>query len=143
MSMIELRSDTMTQPTAAMRQAMAEAEVGDDVFGEDPTVNRLEQMAADRLGKEAALYVTSGTMANLVSQLAHCGRGDEIILGSHAHTFFYEQGGSAAVGSLHPRTVPNQPDGKMALEEIETAIRSDNVHFPRSRCRYCVYFPIE
>lgn len=133
MQMIELRSDTMTQPTAAMRKAMAEAEVGDDVFGEDPTINRLEEMAADRLGKEAALFVSSGTMANLVSQLAHCGRGDEIILGSHAHTFFYEQGGSAAVGSLHPRTVPNQPDGKMALEDIEAAIRGDNVHFPRSR----------
>lgn len=133
MQMIELRSDTMTQPTAAMRKAMAEAEVGDDVFGEDPTVNRLEEMAADRLGKEAALYVSSGTMANLVSELTHCGRGDEIILGSHAHTFFYEQGGSAAVGSLHPRTVPNQPDGKMALEDIEDAIRGDNVHFPRSR----------
>ncbi len=133
MPMIELRSDTMTQPTATMRQAMAEAEVGDDVFGEDPTVNRLEDIAADRLGKEAALYVTSGTMANLVSELAHCGRGDEIILGSHSHTFFYEQGGSAAVGSLHPRTVPNQPDGKMALDEIEAAIRGDNVHFPRSR----------
>ena len=123
----------MTQPTASMRKAMAEAEVGDDVFGEDPTVNRLEEMAADRLGKEAALYVSSGTMANLVSQLSHCGRGDEIILGSHAHTFFYEQGGSAAVGSLHPRTVPNQPDGKLALEDIEAAIRGDNVHFPRSR----------
>lgn len=133
MPIIELRSDTMTQPTAAMRQAMVRAEVGDDVFGEDPTVNRLEEMAADRLGKEAALCVASGTMANLVSQLAHCGRGDEIILGSHAHTFFYEQGGSAAVGSLHPRTVVNQPDGKLALEDIEAAIRSDNVHFPRSR----------
>jgi threonine aldolase len=133
MPIIELRSDTMTQPTAAMRQAMAQAEVGDDVFGEDPTVNRLEEMAADRLGKEAALYVSSGTMANLVSQLSHCGRGDEIILGSHAHTFFYEQGGSAAVGGLHPRTVSNQPDGKMALAEIEAAIRGDNVHFPRSR----------
>lgn len=133
MKIIELRSDTMTQPTAAMRKAMAEAAVGDDVFGEDPTVNRLEEMAADRLGKEAALFVTSGTMANLVSQLTHCGRGDEIILGSQAHTFFYEQGGSAAVGGLHPRTVPNQPDGKMALEDIEAAIRGDNVHFPRSR----------
>ena len=133
MPTIELRSDTMTQPTPVMRQAMAEADVGDDVFGEDPTVNRLEEMAAGRLGKEAALYVSSGTMANLVSQLAHCGRGDEIILGSHAHTFFYEQGGSAAVGSLHPRTVPNQPDGKMALEDIEAAIRGDNIHFPRSQ----------
>ncbi|MEJ2099747.1 MAG: beta-eliminating lyase-related protein [Desulfobacterales bacterium] len=87
MPFIDLRSDTMTKPTEAMRKAMAEAEVGDDVFGEDPTVNRLEEMAAERLGKEAALLVSSGTMGNLVSQLAHCGRGDEIILGSQAHTF--------------------------------------------------------
>ena len=133
MHIIDLRSDTMTQPTDAMRQAMAAAEVGDDVFGEDPTVNRLEEMAAKRLGKEAALYVSSGTMGNLVSQLTHCGRGDEIILGSHSHTFFFEQGGSAAVGGIHPRTVPNQPDGKLALEDIEAAIRGDNVHFPISR----------
>ena len=133
MRIIDLRSDTMTRPTDAMRRAMAEAKVGDDVFGEDPTVNQLEELAAERLGKEAALYVSSGTMGNLVSQLVHCGRGDEIILGSHAHTFFFEQGGSAAVGSIHPRTVPNQPDGKLALEDIENAIRGDNVHFPRSR----------
>jgi len=133
MPMIDLRSDTMTQPTKAMRKAMAEAEVGDDVFGEDPTVNRLEEMAAARLGKEASLFVASGTMANLVCQLAHCGRGEEIILGSQSHTFFFEQGGSAAVGGIHPRTVPNQPDGKLALEDIEAAIRGDNVHFPRSR----------
>jgi threonine aldolase len=133
MRIIDLRSDTMTKPTETMRRAMAEAEVGDDVFGEDPTVNHLEEMAAERLGKEAALYVSSGTMGNLVSQLAHCGRGDEIILGSHSHTFFFEQGGSAAVGGIHPRTVPNQPDGKLALADIEAAIRSDNVHFPISR----------
>jgi threonine aldolase len=116
-----------------MRKAMTEAEVGDDVFGEDPTVNRLEKMAAERLGKEAAVFVTSGTMGNLVSQLAHCGRGDEIILGSHSHTFFFEQGGSAAVGSIHPRTVPNQPDGKLDLEDIQAAIRADNIHFPRTK----------
>ena len=130
---VDLRSDTMTKPTPSMRRAMAEAEVGDDVFGEDPTVNRLEKMAAERMGKEAAVFVTSGTMGNLVSQLAHCGRGDEIILGSHSHTFFFEQGGSAAVGSIHPRTVPNQPDGKLALEDIEAAIRGDNVHCPQTR----------
>jgi threonine aldolase len=112
---------------------MAEAEVGDDVFGEDPTVNRLEKMAAERLGKEAAVFVTSGTMGNLVSQLAHCGRGDELILGGQSHTFFSEQGGSAAVGSIHPRTVPNQPDGKLALQDIEAAVRGDNVHFPQTR----------
>jgi threonine aldolase len=130
---VDLRSDTMTKPTPSMRRAMAEAEVGDDVFGEDPTVNRLEKMAAERMGKEAAVFVTSGTMGNLVSQLAHCGRGDELILGSRSHTFFFEQGGSAAVGSIHPRTVPNQPDGKLALEDIEAAIRVDNVHFPQTR----------
>jgi len=133
MRIVDLRSDTMTKPTEAMRRAMAEAEVGDDVFGEDPTINRLEEMAAERLGKKAALFVASGTMGNLVSQLAHCGRGDEIILGSLSHSFFFEQGGSAAVGSIHPRTVPNQPDGKLALEDIEAAIRGDNVHFPISR----------
>ena len=96
MKVVELRSDTMTQPTASMRRAMARADVGDDVFGEDPTVNHLELIAAERTGKEAALFVASGTMGNLVSQLAHCGRGEEIILGNQAHTFFFEQGGSAA-----------------------------------------------
>ncbi|UCF94841.1 MAG: low-specificity L-threonine aldolase [Desulfobacterales bacterium] len=133
MRIVDLRSDTMTRPTPAMRQAMAQAEVGDDVFGEDPTVNRLEEMAAERLGKEAAVLVASGTMGNLVSQLAHCGRGDEIILGDHSHTFFFEQGGTAALGGIHPRTVPNQPDGTLALEDIEAAIRTDNIHFPRTR----------
>ena len=133
MRAVELRSDTMTRPTPAMRKAMAEAEVGDDVFGEDPTVNRLEMLAAERLGKEAALFVSSGTMANLVSQMSHCGRGDEMLLGSLAHSFYYEQGGSAAVASIHPRTVPNQPDGKLALDELEAAIRADNIHFPRTR----------
>ena len=108
MRIIDLRSDTMTKPTVAMRRAMADAEVGDDVFGEDPSINRLEKMAAERLGKEAALFVASGTMANLVSLLAHCGRGDEIILGSQAHTFLAEQGGSAAIAGIHPRTLANQ-----------------------------------
>jgi len=112
---------------------MAEADVGDDVFGEDPTINKLEAMAAERLGKEAALFVASGTMGNLVSLLAHCGRGEEIILGSLSHTFFNEQGGSSAVGGIHPRTIPNQPDGTLPLPEIEAAIRTDNVHFPRTR----------
>ena len=133
MRIIDLRSDTMTQPTDAMRRAMAEAQVGDDVFGEDPTINRLEEMAADRLGKESALFVSSGTMANLVSLLAHCGRGDEIILGSLAHTFLAEQGGSAAIAGIHPRTLPNQPDGKLDLDDIKSAIRGDNIHFPRTR----------
>jgi threonine aldolase len=133
MPMVELRSDTMTHPTPAMRQAMAAAEVGDDVFGEDPTVNRLEARAAELLGKEAALLVPSGTMANLASLLAHCGRGDEVILGHLAHSFVHEQGGMAAVGGIHPRTLPNQPDGTIDTQELEAAIRGDNIHFPRTR----------
>ena len=133
MRIVDLRSDTLTKPTPAMRQAMAQAEVGDDVFGEDPTVNRLEEMAAERLGKEAGLFVASGTMGGMVCHMAHCQRGDEIIMGDKSHTFLFEQGGSATVAGIHPRTVPNQPDGKLALDEIEAAIRPDNVHFPRTR----------
>ncbi len=133
MQLIDLRSDTVTLPTPSMRQAMFSAEVGDDVFGEDPTIKRLEEMAARRMGKEAALFVASGTMANIISQLVHCGRGDEMILGDQAHIFWYEQGGSAALGGIHPRTVKNQRDGTLALEDIEAAIRPDNVHFPRTR----------
>jgi len=133
MRVVDLRSDTLTRPTPAMSRAMAAADVGDDVFGEDPTVNKLEEMAAERMGKEAALFVASGTMGNLVSLLAHCARGEEIILGSFAHTFYFEQGGSAAVGGIHPRTLPNQPDGTLTLSDIEGAIRPDNVHFPRTR----------
>ncbi|MDM8552522.1 low-specificity L-threonine aldolase [Desulfobacterales bacterium HSG2] len=133
MRIIDFRSDTLTQPTPSMRQAMAHAEVGDDVFGEDPTVNRLEEMAAECLGKEAALFVASGTMANLVCLLTHCNRGDEMILGDQAHIFFYEQGGAAALGGIHPRTIPNQPDGAMATDDIKAVIRPDNIHFPRTR----------
>jgi threonine aldolase len=131
---IDLRSDTVTLPTPAMRQAMFEAELGDDVLGEDPTVNRLEAMAAERLGKEASLFVASGTMANLVCLLAHCQRGQEAIMGHMAHTFLFEAGGAAAVGGIHPRTVPNQPDGTLDLGDVEAAIRpTDNPHHPRSR----------
>jgi threonine aldolase len=133
MRTVDLRSDTITRPTESMKRAMAEAEVGDDVFGEDPTVRRLEEMAAERTGKEAALYVASGTMANLVSQLTHCGRGNEMILGDQCHVFYYEQGGSAAMGGIHPRTVRNQPDGTIDLADIEAAIRPEDVHFPRTR----------
>ena len=133
MRVIDLRSDTITKPTPAMRRAMAEADVGDDVFGEDPTVNRLEAMAASRLGKEAALLVTSGTMGNLAALMAHCGRGDEIILGDRSHTFLYEQGGSAALAGVHSRPLRNQTDGTLALSEIEAAIRPENIHFPRTR----------
>jgi len=133
MKMIDLRSDTVTLPSPQMREAIFRAELGDDVFSEDPTVNKLEQMAAERVGKEAALLVVSGTMGNLVSILTHCGRGEEIILGDLAHTFIYEAGGTAALGGIHPHTVPNQPDGTLRLQDIEAAIRSDNVHFPRTR----------
>ena len=131
--MIDLRSDTVTLPTPAMRRAMAEAQVGDDVYGEDPTVNRLQELAAERMGTEAALFVVSGTMANLVSILSHCGRGDEVIMGHLSHTFLYEAGGSAVLGGVHHYTVPNQADGTLRLEDIEAAIRPDNVHFPRTR----------
>jgi len=132
-NVIDLRSDTVTQPTPDMRRAMAEAVVGDDVFGEDPTVNRLEERVAALLGKEAALYVPSGTMGNLIAVLSHCGRGDEMILGDKAHIFLYEQGGAAALGGVQPHTVPNQPDGTLDLDQVRDSIRSDNDHFPVTR----------
>lgn len=130
---VDLRSDTLTRPTPSMREAMAHAEVGDDVFGEDPTVRRLESAAAEWMGKPAALFVPSGTMANLVSLLTHCSRGDEVILGDQSHIFYYEQGGCAAVGGLHPRPLPNAPDGTLPLDALEAAVRPEDVHFPRSR----------
>ncbi len=131
--MIDLRSDTVTLPTPAMREAMYRAEVGDDVYGEDPTTNRLETLAAERLGKEATLFVASGTMGNLVALLTHCGRGDEAILGDRSHTLLFEAGGSASLGGIHHYAVPNQPDGTLRLEDIEAAIRPDNEHYPRTR----------
>jgi len=133
MEWIDLRSDTVTLPTDKMRRAMAEAELGDDVYGEDPSVNRLQAMAAERLGKEAALFVPSGTMGNLAAVLAHCGRGDEAIMGDCAHTFLYEAGGISALGGVHPHTIPNQPDGILLIEDIKGAIRPDNEHFPVSK----------
>ncbi len=133
MKEVDLRSDTVTHPTPEMREAMARAEVGDDVLGEDPTVCRLEVMAAERMGKEAALFVASGTMGNLAGVLAHCGRGDEVILGDLAHTFLYEAGGVSALGGVHPHPVRTRSDGTLPLEEIEAAIRADDVHFPISR----------
>jgi len=133
MDWIDLRSDTVTLPTPQMRTAMAEAEVGDDVYGEDPTINRLEEMSASLMGKEAGLFVPSGTMGNLAAILAHCGRGDEFILGHLSHTFLFEAGGAAALGGVHPHLLTNQPDGTINLDEIEGAIRSDDIHFPISR----------
>ncbi len=133
MKIIDLRSDTVTILTQAMREAIYKAEVGDDVFGEDPTINQLEQMAAKRVGKEAAMLVPSGTMGNLVCTLTHCSRGEEIILGDQSHIFLNEAGGTSALGGIHPRIVPNQPDGTISLESIKTAIRSDNIHYPKTR----------
>ncbi len=130
---VDLRSDTVTLPTPEMREAMASAEVGDDVFGDDPTVNRLEAMAAQRLDKEAALFVASGTMGNLVALLTHCQRGHEVILGDQSHTYINEAGGDAALGGIHPRALKNQPDGTLALADLKAAIRSENVHYPRTR----------
>lgn len=137
MNCIDLRSDTVTWPTENMRRAMAEAEVGDDVFGDDPTVNRLEAAAAERLGKEAGLFVASGTMGNLVAVLTHCGRGDEVILGDQAHTANHEAGGISALGGVFPHTVPVQPDGTLRLEDIRAAMhplgRPHDPHYPVTR----------
>ena len=130
--LIDLRSDTVTLPTKKMREAMSRADVGDDVYGEDPTVNRLQQLAAEMLGKEAALFTASGTMSNLVAVLTHCQRGDEMIVGDQAHVFYYEVGGSSALGGVHVRTVPNR-HGAPDPADVEAAIRGKNVHFPRTR----------
>ncbi len=133
MEYIDLRSDTVSHPTPQMRAAMAAAEVGDDVYGEDPTVNRLQEMAAECTGHEAGLFVTSGTMGNLVAVLAHCQRGDEVILGNKAHTFLYEAGGISSLGSVHSCQIPNQPDGSLLLDDIEAAIRPEDPHHPITR----------
>ena len=133
MEFVDLRSDTVTKPTPAMREAMAKAEVGDDVYGEDPTVNRLQEMAAEMMGKETGLFVASGTMGNLAGVLAHCQRGDEVIVGNKSHTFSFEAGGISVLGGVHSYQLPNQPDGSLALEDIEAAIRPDDPHDPISR----------
>jgi threonine aldolase len=131
--MIDLRSDTVTQPTAAMREAMATAPVGDDVFGEDPTVNALEAHAAALFGKEAGLFVASGTMGNLIAVLTHCERGGEIIVGKQAHIFRYEGGGAASLGGVQPHTIEVERDGTMNLDAVRAAVRPVNVHFPTTR----------
>ena len=133
MNFIDLRSDTVTYPTPAMRRAMAEAEVGDDVYGEDSTVNRLQEIAAGKLGKEAGLFVVSGTMGNLTAILTHCQRGDEVILGNKSHTFLFEAGGMSALGGVHPCQLPDQPDGTLDLAGIRSAIRENDDHEPISR----------
>ena len=130
MRTVDLRSDTTTLPTDEMRQAIADSVLGDDVFQGDPTVNKLQDLAAQRMGKEAALLVPSGTMANLASILTHCGRGAEVILGNRAHTYKYEKGGISAYGGIHSTQIPNQDDGTMQLEDIKAAIRGIDDHFP-------------
>ena len=132
MRVIDLRSDTVTQPTDEMRRAIFEAGLGDDVYREDPTVNALETMAAEMLGKEAALLTTSGTMSNLLAVLSQTRPGDEVILGSESHIFSSEAGGASALGGVIFRTIPNQSDGQLPLDEIEAAIREPNIHFPRT-----------
>ena len=126
---IDLRSDTLTVPTPTMREAMATADVGDDVFNEDPSINKLQEMAASMLGQESGLLVASGTMGNLSAMLTHCGRGNEAILGDQCHILNYEQGGITALGAIMPRPLPTQPDGSLKLEDIASAIRSDDQHF--------------
>lgn len=134
MDSIDLRSDTVTWPTPEMREAMYKAEVGDDVYSEDPTVNRLEELAAGRMGKEAALFVSSGTQGNLIAILTHCRRGDEIIVGQFAHTVVHEAGGTAALGGVSSYTIPIQPDGTLALVDIANAIRDPaDIHYPPTR----------
>jgi threonine aldolase len=130
---IDLRSDTVTQPSAAMRDVMHAAPVGDDVYGDDPTVNALQDYAAEQFGYEAALFAASGTQTNLIALLAHCGRGDEYIVGQEAHTYKYEGGGAAVLGSIQPQPLLNRTDGSIALEDIEAAIKPRDVHFARSK----------
>ena len=130
---IDLRSDTVTQPGEAMRAAMERAPVGDDVYGDDPTVNRLQEVTADMFGYEAALFAPSGTQSNLIALLVHCARGDEYLVGQEAHTYKYEGGGAAVLGSIQPQPIINQPDGSIALGDIAAYIKPDDMHFARTR----------
>lgn len=133
MDYIDLRSDTVTKPTPEMREAMAEAEVGDDVYRDDPTVNHLEELAAQTLGKEAAIFVPSGTMGNLLALLVHCQRGDEVIVGRLSHIYLNEAGGMSALGGIQPCPIPNQKDGTLSFDDILASIRTDDVHHPITR----------
>jgi threonine aldolase len=133
MKRIDLRSDTVTQPSQAMREAMARAEVGDDVFGDDPTVNRLQAVCAERFGMEAGLFFPSGTQSNLAAVMAHCSRGEECIVGQEAHTYRYEAGGMAVLGSIQPQPIQNRPDGTIDPADIEAAIKPDDSHFAITR----------
>ncbi|MFN3792742.1 low-specificity L-threonine aldolase [Massilia sp.] len=130
---IDLRSDTVTQPSEPMRAAMAAAEVGDDVYADDPSVNRLQDYAAELFGHEAGLFAPSGTQTNLIALMVHCGRGDEYLVGQEAHTYKYEGGGAAVLGSIQPQPIANAPDGSIALGDIEAYIKPDDMHFARTR----------
>jgi threonine aldolase len=132
-AVIDLRSDTVTRPTEAMRRAMYAAEVGDDVFGDDPTVNRLQTELAERLGYEAGLFAPSGTQTNLIALMTHCQRGDEYIVGQDAHTYRYEGGGAAVLGSIQPQPIDNSADGALPLARVAAAIKPDDAHFARTR----------
>jgi threonine aldolase len=131
--LIDLRSDTVTRPTPGMRAAMAAAPVGDDVYGDDPTVNRLQTVLAERFGFASALFFPTGTQSNLAALMAHCNRGDEYLVGQDAHTYKYEQGGAAVLGSIQPQPLENEPDGSIAIERIERAIKPADVHFAPTR----------
>lgn len=133
MNPIDLRSDTVTRPTDAMKQAMLAAEVGDDVYGEDPSVNELEDLAAEMLGTEAALFCSSGTQSNLLALMSHCGRGDEYIVGQQAHTYWYEGGGAAVLGSIQPQPLDFEPDGTLDLQKTGRFIKPDDYHFAKTR----------
>lgn len=132
-TLVDLRSDTVTRPTVAMRQAMLEAPLGDDVFGDDPSVNALQSQIAEMLGFEAALFVPTGTQSNFCAILSHCQRGDEYIVGQFAHCYRWEGGGAAVFGSVQPQPLEHQPDGSLALKDIEAAIKPDDAHFARTR----------
>ncbi|HEV7778325.1 MAG TPA: GntG family PLP-dependent aldolase, partial [Luteibacter sp.] len=133
MDWIDLRSDTVTQPTDAMREAMLRAPVGDDVYGEDPTVNALQRRLADDLGFESALFVPTGTQSNLLALMSHCERGDEYLVGADAHTYRFEGGGAAVLGSIQPQPIPHAADGSLPLDQIEAAIKPIDPHFARTR----------
>ncbi|HYN13376.1 MAG TPA: low-specificity L-threonine aldolase [Burkholderiales bacterium] len=131
--LVDLRSDTVTRPSEGMRRAMMQAELGDDVFGDDPTVNRLQERAAEIFGFEAALLFPSGTQSNLAALMSHCQRGEEVILGQEAHSYRYEAGGAAVLGSIQPQAIANRPDGTLDLAEVEAAIKPDDPHFAKTR----------
>jgi len=133
MPIVDLRSDTVTRPSKGMREAMARAEVGDDVFGDDPTVNKLQDRAAEIFGFEASLFFPTGTQSNLAALMSHCQRGEEVLVGMEAHTYRYEAGGGAVLGSIQPQAIVNQPDGTLDLKDVEAAIKPDDPHFARTK----------